>query len=314
LLLSDDLNRYHFFMREKFKFLSFILILSCLLAGCSSAESTSSESASSEEVETDYSKYLLRNYFIEGGCNKTAYTTGTIRDNSASGAGASNGWTLRSFNETAENAMKFDVLQILDITDSWIDGIDKRIFSRVRNIEQSSELDLTERNLNTLSMLVFLEQTIGETDAMEVLSKKAYFEDINVFPKNKSKIKNLRKMIRSNADTACEVVFEMGVITNLGKLPLSEQDRLDSVSRNLKKIIGFNGVNVVTDIENWIAKAHAEGEMETIRQQIEGDKQALISQAQEEAFQEYLEGAKPRCVEYPSDNPKYVVVKCTNIP
>lgn len=288
--------------------------LCILITGCSGNQDTALENiAPTEDAEKIYSKYLLRNYFIEGGCNKQVTTEGTIRNNTAP-VGVSNGWTIRSFNETAENSMDFDVLQLLDISSWGNDGIDKLVFSRLRDIGLEIEPDLAKRNINTLSMLVFLEQTIGETDAFYMLSKQSWMENLDLFPKNKSKIKKLRKLIRSNADVACNVIFEMGVISNIGSLDPSEQKKLDGIDKSLRKIIGNNGKNSVTDIEKWLATTHAEGEMEKIRQEVEADKRALESQEAEEAYQDYLDGAKPHCVEYPSDNPKYVVVKCTNLP
>ena len=236
------------------------------------------------------------------------FTAGTIRDHDIDGR---NGWGVGNY---SKNSMDFDVLQIIDLTYSS-SGIDRLVFSRLREIGPNPETDLGIKNVDTLSMLVFLEQTIGETDAGSIIFKNNNFaHDLSSFSKSKSKIRNLHKLIRSNADMACDVIRYMGWSGSVSPLEASEQIKLDKVDKDLREIIGFNGESEITDIEKWLATAWAEGWLGEQRKMREADKAAQKSAEDERAYQDYLESNKPHCVEYPSDNPKYSIVKCTNLP
>lgn len=237
------------------------------------------------------------------------YTAGTIRDSDANGV--SNSWLVDS---ESENSMDFDVLQIIDLT-LWSSGIDRLVFSRLREIEPDAETDLTINNVDTLSMLVFLEQTIGEATAGSVIFKNNILShDLSSFSKSKSKIKNLHKRIRSNADVVCDVIRKMSWSGSMSPLEASEQAKLDKVDKDLREIIGFNRESEITDVEKWLATAWTEAWLGEEKKKRQAEKALVKSQADEMAWQEYLESEKPHCVEYPSDNPKYTIVKCTNLP
>ena len=285
------------------------LVLCFLLAGCGQSQKNNSESiAPSEDAETLYTKHLLKEYYIGDGCSTQTFTEGTIRDY---GAHEHNAWTIDS---ESEYSMDFDVLQIIDLT-LWSSGIDRLVFSRLREIGPDLETDLGVRNVNTLSMLVFLEQTIGEETAGSVIFKDSNLgHDLSSYSKSKSKIRKLHKVIRSNADMACDVIGRMSWDGDLASLEDSEQKKLDEIDKKLREIIGFNGESEITDIEEWLGTTRIEHWLGEQKQKQESEKNARKQQEDDEAWQDYLESQIPRCVEYPSDNPKYSIVKCTNLP
>jgi hypothetical protein len=286
------------------------LVFCFFVVGCGDSQESNSESlAPTETAETTYTRHLLKEYYIGDGCSKQTYTEGTIRDNK--GSGVSNAWLVDS---DSEYSMDFDVLQIVDLT-LWSSGIDRLVFSRLREIGPDPETDPGVRNVNTLSMLVFLEQTIGEEDAGSVVFKSSNLaHDLSSYSKSKSKIRNLHRLIRSNADVACDVIGRMRWDSNLSSLEEAEQKKLDKVEKDLREIIGFNGKSEITDIEKWLSSTRMEYWLGEQKQKQAGEKNARKQQEDEEAWQEYLESEIPKCVEYPSDNPKYSIVKCTNLP
>jgi len=284
------------------------LVFCFLVVGCGESQNNNSESlAPSEDAETIYTKHLLNEYFRGEGCSLKAYTEGTIRDN---GAGGGNAWLVDA---ESEYSMDFDVLQISDLTLSS-SGIDRLVFSRLREMGPDPETDPGIKNIDTLSMLVFLQQTIGEEDAGSVVFKRSDLgHDLSSYSESKSKIRKLHKLIRSNADVACDVVGKI-FARNLSSLEDSEQKKLDEVYKDLREVIGFNGKSEITNIEKWLSTTRYEYWLGERKKKQAYDKGAQKRQEDEQAWQEYLESEKPKCVEYPSDNPKYSIVKCTNLP